>query len=452
MIKRKFLLDAILSAAVCLSACSNGGTEVTETSAETAAETTTAAKTSAVTTSTYAETEITADDNQLKAFSICGNEYTSEDIFIAVDGNALTEADKENIRGMKKLSAVSIENPTVSIVKFFAEDTKVTKINFENFSGNILEYTDVLKAFKIIIINADNYSEKEACELLKEISEADIMYNKSSGGLHDVPSDGIVFYFSHFISYDEDYIYYSNIKDTPMTASFINYTNETHTAEKAEIFYNGTEGIEAVEFADGEKFLKTNISVEANGEAEFVIDNSMFDFENAKTGLYTIRFTFDGSEFEQDFFVANSDGGDFLTEEQRTLLNEAYETSCKYIYDGWEYPSSWADTEKDKNISDESAETLCRCFTKEYVDDHLEWLYLNKDGSLYDVSDNRGGSYVYSGHFFSPVYSDDEQIIFKATIVNYHGDNPYFMWYSSINYRMIKTEDGWRFDKFKSWY
>lgn len=451
MLQKKFLLGAILTAAVCLNACANGGTEVTETIAETAAERFSAAeKTKA--TNTETETLITTVDNQPESFSICGNEYTSEDIFITIDGNTLTEADKENIRGMEKLSAVSIENPTVSIVEFFAEDTNVKKINFANFSGGISEYTDALKAFKIIIINADNYSEKDACELFRRIPKADIMYNKSSGGLHDVPSDEIVFDFDHFISYDEDYIFYSNIKDKPLTAHFTNYTEEIHTAEKAEIFYNGTEGIEVLEFADGQKFLKTNISVGANGEAEFVIDNSMFDFENAKTGLYTIRFTFDNSAFEQDFFVANSDGGDFLTEEQRALLNEAYETSCKYIYEGWEYPSSWGDPAKEANISDESAETLCKCFTKEYVDDHVEWLRLNKDGSLYDVSDNRGGSYVYSGHFFSPVYLDDEQIIFKATVVNYHVDNPYFMWYSSINYRMVMTENGWRFDKFKSWY
>lgn len=442
MLNKKFLLGTILTAAVCLSACSNGGTEVTGTSSGTT--------TAAVSAETAATAEITEKTSE--AFSVCGNEYTSEDIFITVDGSALTEADKENIRRMKKLSAVSIENPTISVVKFFAEDTNVTKINFANFNSDISEYTDALKAFKIIIINADNYREKTACELFGEIPQADIMYNKNDDGLLNVPSEGIVFDFNHFISYDENYIYYSNIKDKPLTAHFTNYTDKNDTAKKAEIFYNGSEGIETLEFADGNIFLETDISVEANGEAEFVIDNSMFDFENAKTGLYTIRFTFENTAFEQDFFVANSDGGDFLTEEQRTLLNEAYDTSCKYIYEGWVYPSSWGESAKKANISDESAETLCKCFTREYVDDHIEWLYLNKDGSLHDASYDRGGSYVYSGHFFSPVYSDSEQIIFKATVVNYHGDNPYFMWYSSINYRMVKTDEGWRFDKFESWY
>lgn len=439
---KKILLGTLFSAALCLTACSDGNNVGNDNAAETVSETVPEAE--------EAVSEVSVEKSV--NLTICGKEYSPEDIYIEIDGNTLTETDMENIRRLKSLSAVSIENPTPPLVEMFAENPLVTKINLSGCGADISEYTTVLKGFETVTVNTENYSEKSACELCKAVPEADIMYSKSSGGLRNVPADGIVFTADHFISFDKSYEYYSTAKREALTVYFTNYTDKTVTARKAEILYNGADGVKAAEFSDGQSFLQTDISIGADGEAEFAVDNSMFDFEHVETGLYTIRFTFDSGSYEQDFFIANSDGGEFLTEEQRTLLNEAYEMSHKYIYDGWQYCSSWGDIGENMNISDESVETLCQCFTKEYVDDHKEWLRLNSDGSLYDAGDNRGGSYVYSGHFFSPVYSDDEQIIFKATVVNYHGDNPYFMWYDSINYRMVKTEDGWRFDTFTPWF
>ena len=122
-----------------MTACSNGGTDITETSLTTASESVSATETATV---TETEAVTTSSDNQTETFSICGNEYTAEDIFITIDGNTLTEADKENIRRMEKLSAVSIENPNVQLVEMFAEAPEVTKIELVKFDGDISEYLD----------------------------------------------------------------------------------------------------------------------------------------------------------------------------------------------------------------------------------------------------------------------------------------------------------------------
>lgn len=55
MLQKKFLLGAILTAAVCLNACANGGTEVTETSTGTAGEAASAETTKATKTTTSAK-------------------------------------------------------------------------------------------------------------------------------------------------------------------------------------------------------------------------------------------------------------------------------------------------------------------------------------------------------------------------------------------------------------
>ena len=438
---KKIFSGTVLLTAVCFSACSNNDTAVAETSGETVLS-------AAETASSESETETAVTEDQPDTFSICGNSYSSDDIYIKIDGDTLTEKGMENIRRMKNLSAVSIENPNVPLVEMFAEEPSVTKIEFVDFDGDISEYTDVLKSFKFICIETLNYSEAEMDILMKELPEASIEYRKSV--VTDIPSDGVVFYVNPIVSAYDIEARYGWIDSKSITAYFTNYTGEPQRAEKAEIFYRGAEGTEPVEFTNGKTYLETDLTVEANGTAEFVIDGNMFDIENAKTGIYSVRFTFENYAPEQEFFISNSDGSEFLTEKQRELLYEAHDFSTKYFSWYGYYVGSWR-SDYEQHISDEAAETLSRYFTRGYISDHAESVSLDDNGDLYDRSEDGGGSVVYLGHYFSPVYSDGVQIAFKSVTVNYHGDNPYFIWYDDVSLRMVKTEDGWRFDDFRFW-
>lgn len=431
---KKFFIGAALAAAVCLSACSKGGAEtadVTETSAETAAA---AAKRS---------------DN----FSICGNDYNSEDIYIEIDGNVLTKTDTENIRGLKKLSAVSIENPTVPLVEMFAEDPNVTKIEFVDFDGDISEYIDLLKSFDIVVINSVNYSGRDSALIYSELSDASVKYKKSSDRLFDLPADGIAVSSSVCVlpSGKDNFDTYWTLPDE-LTVGIDNFTDDEQVLEKFELFYLSGDVDKSVPFKNGADFLTPEITVSAHGSAEFALDKSMFDYQNAENGIYKVRLTFENDTAEAEFVIANSDGSEFFTKEQREMLDKICELSERYSYDIWINSYCWRKPKEQADISDESVKTLCECYTYDYVFDHTDRFYINGDGSLNDVRDNRSGSYVYVGTLFSPVFISDERVDFKTTVINFHGDNPYFVWFEELNYSMIKTDSGWRFDKFQLWY
>ena len=446
MINRKNLLAAILLTAVCFSSCSEGNAEVTETSGETV---TAAEETNSAENEPEAESAAEQSDN----FSICGNDYSSEDIYIEIDGNLLTETDTENIRRLKKLSAVSIENPTVSLVEMFAEDPNVTKIELCNFDGDISEYIDLLKRFDIVVINSVNYSGRDSALIYSELTDASVKYEKSSDRLSVLPADGIAVSSSVCVlpNGKDNFDTYWTLSDE-LTVGIDNFTDNEQALEKFELFYLSGDGDKPVSFKNGESFLTPEITVSAHGKAEFTLDKNMFDYQNAENGIYRVCLTFENDTTEVEFVIANSDGSEFFTEEQREMLDKTCELSERYSYDLWINSYCWEDQKEQADISDESVKTLCECYTYDYVVGHTDRFYINGDGSLNDVRADRGGSYVYVGTLFSPVFISDERVDFKTTVINFHGDNPYFVWFEELNYTMVKTDSGWRFDKFQLWY
>ncbi|MBD5138572.1 MAG: hypothetical protein HDT24_04605 [Ruminococcus sp.] len=442
---KKIFMGSILLTALCFSACSGNDTAVTETSGETASA-------AAETTPSESETETAVTEDQLDTFSICGNIYSADDIYIEIDGNSIAEADMENIRNLKNLSAVSIENPNVPLVEMFSENHNVTKIELVKFDGDISEYLDVLKGFDIVSIDAVRYSGKDSALIYSELSEASVKYEKNSDRLFDLPTDGIALSSSVCVlpSGKDNFDTYWTLPDE-LIVGIDNFTDIDQSLEKFELFYLSGEGDEPVIFRNGESFLTPEITVSAHGETTFTLDGNMFDYQNAENGIYRVRLTFESDTAESEFVIANSDGSEFLTEEQREMLDKTYELSKKYFYDLWIYSDCWGSPREQKDISDEAVKTLCECYTYDYVVNHADRFYINSDGSLNDVSGDRSGSYVYVGTLFSPVFISNDRVDFKTTVINFHGDNPYFVWFDELNYRMIKTKDGWRFDKFQLW-
>ncbi|MDE6746823.1 MAG: hypothetical protein K2J72_09325, partial [Oscillospiraceae bacterium] len=274
---------AALALAVCLSSCSDGGAAVTETSGETVSA-------AVETTSAEIEAEVTVMENQPDTFSICGNIYSADDIYIEIDGNSIAEADAENIRRLKKLSAVSIENPNVPLVEMFSEEPNVTKIELVKFDGDISEYLDALKGFDIVSIDAVRYNGKDSALIYRELSEASVKYEKNSDRLFDLPTDGIALSTSVSIlpNGKDDF-------DTWITPSDVliiginNFTDTAQTAQKLELLYESENGDEAVTFKNGENFLPLDIIAEPQGKALLTVDNDMFDYKYAETGVYKVR-------------------------------------------------------------------------------------------------------------------------------------------------------------------
>ncbi|MDE7278727.1 MAG: hypothetical protein K2N26_03255, partial [Oscillospiraceae bacterium] len=312
---KKILFGAIISTAVCFSACSDGNSEITETSAEsiTAAEETISAE---------SETETATAAEQSDNFMLCGNGYSSEDIYIEIDGNALTETDMGNIRRMKKLSAVSIENPSVPLVEMFSENPLVTKIELCNFDGDISEYIDLLKSFDIVVINAVKYSGKDSALIYSELSDAFVRYEKNSDRLFDLPTEGIALAVPAVIlSRGSDGFDTWNAPIGELTVGISNFTDKKQTVCRLEIFYESENGDEVAVFRNGDSFLEFDAAAAPLGEAAFTVDDTVFDYKSAANGVYKVRVTFENDTAEAEFVIANSDGLEFLTAEQRELFD-----------------------------------------------------------------------------------------------------------------------------------
>ncbi|MCM1479285.1 MAG: hypothetical protein NC085_06235, partial [Muribaculaceae bacterium] len=277
---KKFLSAAIFSLAILLTSCSKGGGEVTENISETSAETAAVTETAAEITETAAETET-------ETFSICGKEYGAEDIYIEIDGNSLTEKDIENIRGMKNLSAASIENPSPQLVETLAENPNITKIKFVKFDGDIAEYIEVLKNFDIVFVDALAYSGKNSALLYGELSDASVFYQKNSDSLSDPPEDGLALSATDCVmpNGNDGFDTWTDCPET-LTVFISNFTDTAETAQKLELFYESENGGEAVRFTNGENFLPLDITAEPHAETPFTVDGEPFDYKNAPTGVY----------------------------------------------------------------------------------------------------------------------------------------------------------------------
>lgn len=234
--------------------------------------------------------------------------------------------------------------------------------------------------------------------------------------------------------------------DKSLNCTFNNYTDEVHTVTSLEIFRTDSDGIIPIPFADGSLVYETDLSIET-GCTEFKISEDIFPFSKCEPGIYKVIFnTADNEKIEQKFAICSSDYS-FLTDEQLEILNKGHEITHEYFGCSTYMSQDYADT----HTADEFLENLYPAYTHEYAYKRASDRYMDSDGNLKAVSGDRGGDVTVYANFFMPVSSNENEVTLKNFVIHYH-DNPYFAWYEELNYHMIKTEDGWRFDKYQLWY
>lgn len=538
MLRKKFLLGTVIAAAVCLTACSEGGTEV----AETAAGTITSAETTrAETTSTEAETtslttaETTSENKKMSAeeyFTSRGfvfserypdsprtyeitldmkNYKDTPDPFEGLDENYLKQIDYFtllNIDGsdLDFLSQFNIYNIivkdysgsadlggitcSITFDNYMGGDLSTVKCSelsynvwFDNYSGEyplnglpkdevynfgfenfadgvdfsfIADYPNVTRirlegrdtknlsldfigdckslkgvsikgksidaeAWAEVLKNTDldglyvwveEYSSSQADILMKAAPTRSISYNLDDDpwlGASGTPTEGVVFYANLCVNTDGKVNGYE-CKTTyaqayyPSTWSYrgglvSTFTNFTETAQKinsVKIFKNDGGVFTEMPFADGSTLHEINFTAAPESNSDFDITEEIFPFSKCETGIYKVVFDLDGEQLEQQF-VINNEAEDFLNEEQQEAYNEAYSEAVSEIGD-------------------------------------------------------RGSDISVQENFFMPIYSDENELLFKNFVIHGHEDYPYYIWFEEINYHMIKTDEGWRFDKFSLWY
>ncbi|MDE7303865.1 MAG: hypothetical protein K2N60_11165 [Oscillospiraceae bacterium] len=347
--------------------------------------------------------------------------------------------------------------------------------------GGILDaeaFADVLKNSGIEQLTAEvtNYSEADGDTLMKAAPTKKISYGMYTEAtdrekLHDgglavctnvevipnFPEENITDIWTHRSS---------------LMCRFSNYTDEAKTARSVTIMRD--DGLvrdinTPVAFKDGSLTHELDFTVNAGENADLDINGEMFDFASCEQGTYKIFFDFGDRTIEQRFFISldyasddywdfweTSEGSNtydfkpsFMNAEQREVFSKAYSVTRD-----WFWCSRYlSEEEAAKLTADEFLAPIREVFTEDYTMQKTLGFYINEEtGELQAASGDGGTNPEYQDGLFFPVYSDENELIFKVIEIHAHDSDPFRVWPEEENFHMVKTENGWRFDKFDLWY
>ncbi len=350
-----------------------------------------------------------------------------------------------------------------SDLSFIAECPNITSLVLINKSINAEAAADVIQNsnIKTLSIKTEAYSSKDADIIMRAAPTCAVRYYLDNSPWSDGrPEEGIAFFTNMYFYPDrpgnwecrtaDASTYYPAIwrHSGSLVCTFSNFTEEVQRINSAEIFKYDKGVLTPITFSDGSFVYDIDFTIDPGTNSDYEIANEVFPFNECETGIYTAAFNSDGGRLEQKFVIRRSDD-DFLTEEQHNAVDAAYEITKKYfgssIYMSQEYA--------DEHTVDEFLSEICLGYTYDYAYSTAQrYRYIDENGNLQAASSDKGGDISYQGSFLMPVYSDNNEVLFKNFIIHGHEDNPYFIWFEEVNYHMVKTEDGWRFDNFQIWY
>ncbi|MDE6593080.1 MAG: hypothetical protein K2K57_08465 [Oscillospiraceae bacterium] len=378
-----------------------------------------------------------------------------------------------NYNGNENLSFLShMDNITCLRFNYFDERTdfgfisdcpNIVSLFLKNERIDADNLAEVLKKSNIknLGITVEEYSSEDAEFLMRTAHEYDsaVYY-----GNDDEPWDSRrdlqnhVFFFTNlFVDTEaaadwEDWDCRSNAHQIwkyhgSLINSFSNYTEEMQQINSVEILKNVKGTYTPIPFADGSLVYEIDFALGAGESSDFEITEEMFPFSKCKPGVYKIVFNSDSQRFEQPFAICSSDIS-FLTDEQQELLDKGCEITAQYFGCSTYMSQEYADT----HTAEEFLENLYPAYTREYAYSKSLGTYIDKNGKLQAAFGDRGGDISVWDHFFMSLYSDEKEVLFKNFVIHGHTDDPYFIWFEEFTYHMVKTDEGWRFDKFQLWY
>ncbi|MBD5144423.1 MAG: hypothetical protein HDT21_00655 [Ruminococcus sp.] len=350
--------------------------------------------------------------------------------------------------------------------------------------GGILDaeaFADVLKNSGIeqLVAKVTNYSELYGDTLMKAAPAKKISYGMYTEAtdrekLHD---DGLALCTNIEVipNWPEENTTDIWTHRSSLLCRFSNYTDEAKTAESVFIYRDNSVGVarsfsDPMVFMNGETEYPINFTVDAGETAYLDINEDIFDFASCEPGTYKVFFDFgDGKILEQIFFIgldyASDDYWDFreiseesntyeltpsfMNAEQREVFSKAYSVTRD-----WFWCSRYLSKEDAAKLTaDEFLAPIREVFTEDYTMQKTLGFYINEEtGELQAASSDGGTNPEYQDGLFFPVYSDENELIFKVVEIHAHDSDLYRVWPEEENFHMVKTEDGWRFDKFDLWY
>ncbi|MDE7295142.1 MAG: hypothetical protein K2N72_12035 [Oscillospiraceae bacterium] len=369
--------------------------------------------------------------------------------------------DMSFIADLKSIHHLVFENyRDESDLDFIADCPNITSLNLINKSINAEAVADVIQNsnIKTLSIKTEDYSSKDADIIMRAAPTCAVRYYLDDSPWSDGrPEEGITFFTNMYFSPDhpgnwecqtaDASTYYPEIwrHSGSLVCTFSNFTEEVQRINSAEIFKYEKGVLTPIPFSDGSLVYDIDFTIDPGTNSDYEITNEVFPFNECETGIYTIAFNSDGGRLEQKFVIHRS-GDDFLTEEQHEAVDTAYEITKKYFGYSIYMPQEYAD----EHTVDDFLSEICLGYTYDYAYSTAQrYRYIDENGNLQAASSDKGGDISYQGSFLMPIYSDDNEVLFKDFIIHGHEDNPYFIWFEEVNYHMVKTENGWRFDNFQ---
>ncbi len=351
-------------------------------------------------------------------------------------------------------------------LQFINECENLTALWLKNNDVNCGKIIEILNdpSIKLLGIVTDNYRSSDMDMLAKAFPETDIIYrmNDESWNYENYPTEGLVFYPNIYIygnesrgETDEEFqlynMYASNswLNTSELVNVFSNFTDETQTVNTLKIYRDDGGELTEMPFSDGNTSFNVNIEIAPKTDHDLVIPKDIFPYDKCETGVYKIEFETSYGTLSSKFFIDNTNGLDFLTDEQKEIFDKAKEITSSYFgcssYLSEEYAAEHTVEEFLAPIQEAYTDDIAVSLSRKYG-------YIDENGKLAATAGDRGGDITLQFVCFAPVYSDDNEVTFKYISIHGHEDYPYFSWYEESNFHMVKTENGWRFDKFPTWY
>lgn len=396
------------------------------------------------------------------------------------------------LKGMDKCGVTSIwfEDYDEDVdFGFLADCPNIESVFLDGKSADAEVLAELLETTDISLINVTvkDFSAADSDMLMKAAGSKSAAYSldDSEWSYENLPTEGLVFYTSFDVipgypeekwesrtgEADSNYLCFQNDGERyglwehhgSLVCRFSNFTDKPLTADSVSIFKNDGVQLTPMEFLDGSTEKKIDFTVQANGNADFDVNEEIFDFGSCEAGVYTVAFDFDGEKYEQMFFAetaydeADYENGyknynkitlDFLTDEQNEVFRKANEVTEKYFGCSAHLTQEYIDG----HTTEDFLAPICEAYTYDYAYSQSLGRYINENGELAPIDGDRGGDITLRDAFFTPVYLGEDEVIFKVTGIHGHEDDQYHVWFEESNFHMVKTDEGWRFDKFSLWY
>ncbi|MCH5347945.1 MAG: hypothetical protein J1E40_01355 [Oscillospiraceae bacterium] len=478
---RNFFMAVILVVAACLliyfakpseNIETEKETSVTETAATSETE---ASETEKELSETEKETEEESTEEQEQGemspteyFKNNGYKFYSDTLFIDLDdfSDGVRPLIGLDSKYLDVVTEIEVHNALDADTNFISECKNLKQLLLLDYSGDIHSLAELLKANNIgeVYIRPANYSSADADQLMKEF-DGTVQYHMDSSqwlGYEDRPTEGVVFFANLYVSpgqadakwecqTSEAQVYYPHTWNYhgSLVSTFTNLTEEKQSVKSVQISRDDGGKLTAMPFADGSTSLEIDFEIDPNTNSDFDITEEMFPFSKCETGIYKVVFEVGDEKPEQTFFIDNTVGMSFLTAEQKEIFDKAYDITRWNFGESTYMPPSYIES----HTAEDFLAELCEGYTYDYAYSRAAgWGYIDENGNLQERYGDRGGDISYQGHCFVPLYSDNNEVLFKNIVIHGHEDYPYFIWFEEYNYHMVKTDDGWRFDIFQIWH